>query len=238
MSTLMELKKIIGVDGYSGGWLAIDGQGTPMVFKTINELWRKYHDASRIMIDIPIGLKENGPSERFCDKFARKILKKPRSSSVFRVPSRPAVYADIKEASAINQRYTGKKLSKQALGIIAKIREVDSLLLNNKKAQLILHEVHPELCFYNIAGRTPMRYSKKKKKGVEERRALLQNHFFNLDKLITEARSLDWPLVKIDDVLDALSALVIGMKNELNFIPENGEEDSKGLQMRMYVTSF
>ena len=48
---------------------------------------------------------------------------------------------------------------------LPKIREVDSLLRESAKARRAVREVHPEICFWALAGGRPMRHSKKTERG-------------------------------------------------------------------------
>ena len=88
-----------------------------------------------ILIDIPIGLKTGGSGERLSDLGARSILK-ARKSSIFPVPCREAIYAKTyKEACEVNERLTGKRISKQAWNIVPKIRDVDGFSGRKRKFQ-------------------------------------------------------------------------------------------------------
>ena len=88
----------VGVDACKAGWFAVvlqeENKWEFGVFPDISVLWNQYRQARLILIDIPIGLVDSGIHERICDKEARTLLGPPRSSSVFPVPSRPAVYSE------------------------------------------------------------------------------------------------------------------------------------------------
>lgn len=85
-----------------------------------------------ILIDIPIGLKNGVHGERLSDLGARRILK-ARKSSIFPIPCREAVYVgSYTKACEVNEKITGKRISKQAWNIVPKIRDVDSFLVENK----------------------------------------------------------------------------------------------------------
>lgn len=158
---------VVGADGCRAGWFAVtltkDGPGRPQIFLDVFNLWREHTEAASILLDIPIGLRESGPQERLCDLRARQLLGR-RGSSVFPVPCRDAVYAEAyPEACDINQHLTGRRLSRQTWNITPKIRQVDELLSGQASARLQIREVHPEVCFWALAGGHPMRHSKKKK---------------------------------------------------------------------------
>ena len=230
----------VGVDSCKAGWFAvkfIDGSNWEVnVFRSIPRLWNSCKDASLILIDIPIGLVEKDSNERVCDKEARKLLGRKRGSSVFPVPCRDAVYADIQQASNINSERTGRKLSKQVSWIIPKIRQVDQLLTSNNVAKLRIREVHPELCFWALNCRNPMVFSKKDRRGIKERKKILFSLYPHCELIFKYAehayRRKD---VARDDILDALVAAVTASKGEqvLMTIPSKPQIDSKGLRMEM-----
>ena len=126
-------------------------------------------DSDRIFVDIPIGLPD-GPEGRRCDTEARGRLRAPRASSVFPVPVRTALFAaTYEEASRVNREASGKGLTRQTFAILRKIREVDQLLGRSEKARRIVREIHPEICFWALAGGSPMGHSKKKGAGFDRK---------------------------------------------------------------------
>ena len=56
-----------------------------------------------------------------------------------------------------------------------RIREVDRLLLSDEKARRVVREIHPEICFWALAG-IPMKYRKKRHEGYFERIAVMGTH--------------------------------------------------------------
>jgi predicted RNase H-like nuclease len=229
-----------GADGCRAGWFAIaltrNGQWQIEIFPDIAELWKKYRKASLILVDIPVGLKEKGAEERRCDKDARKLLGPPKASSVFRVPCRQAVYAaTYEEASAINFRITERRLSRQTWGICPKIRQVDSLLLTDASARARLKEVHPEVCYWALAG-SPMQHNKKRAEGFAERIKVLQSYHSATEEIVQHSlQNYRRQEVGKDDILDALVAAITalaGMK-ALVSVPVPPESDECGLPMQM-----
>ena len=139
----------IGIDGCKNGWFffRFDGEvGTFGVTKTVAGILDNLPDDARVLIDIPIVLKERGGTERQCDLDARELLRPKRHSSVFPAPCRQALRAGTYEAASDkNQRITGRRLSRQVWGILPKIREVDDLLRSSGQMQTLISEAHPEL---------------------------------------------------------------------------------------------
>jgi predicted RNase H-like nuclease len=79
----------IGVDACKAEWFAVmlteEGNWRVNIFPNISNLWNQSKDARLILIDIPIGLREDDFNERICDQEARKLLGPKRGSSVFPV---------------------------------------------------------------------------------------------------------------------------------------------------------
>ena len=229
----------VGVDGCRAGWLAIgleaEGSWQVNIFPDVSNLWDHHRRASLILIDIPVGLKTGGKAERRCDPVVRKLLG-PRRSSVFPAPCREAIYAgSYQEACDINQRLTSKRLSVENWNIIPKIREMDCLLSDDASARNRIREIHPELCFWGLAGR-PMQHAKKRNEGLSERLQLLQSIYPQTADIVNHAlstyRRKD---VARDDILDALAAAVTGLMGVDNLvsIPQEPEFDERGLRMEM-----
>lgn len=244
------IKKVfVGVDGCRAGWFAVilnekyerDRKWEMGIFpdfsSLVNFLKKEYKEAEPlILIDIPIGLKNGGNGERLSDFEARRVLQ-TRKSSIFPVPCREAVYAEsYEEACELNEKLTGKRISRQAWNIVPKIRDVDSFLIENEKIREKVREVGPEICFQAFAG-LPMKNSKKSEEGFLERKQILEKTYPSTDELIKAALSnyRRKDLAK-DDILDALvTALTakMGFKYGFQYVPCKPEIDSKGLKLQM-----
>ncbi len=187
----------IGVDGCPGGWAAVVIEGIPhteqflsvqaALYPTLSELWQDLSPnapCDRVLIDIPIGLPEgasgllNDVEDRNCDRDCRKLLPKHRKSSVFPVPARQALRAE--DPSAANAAATGRKLSRQTINILPKIRETDDFLASRLRQGLpvagLIEESHPELVFARLnsqADGAPM-HRKKEAEGQRERLEILR----------------------------------------------------------------
>ena len=152
-----------GVDGCRAGWISVaqeveSGQISAGVFADSVSLLTG-SPAELTAIDIPIGLPTDRP--RRCDVEARRLLGH-RGSSVFPTPVRAALSAETYEqACRSSAEACGKRLSKQAFGILPRIRSVDSVLRENPGLRDKVVEVHPELCFYYWNGQCPMLHPKR-----------------------------------------------------------------------------
>jgi predicted RNase H-like nuclease len=196
---------VMGVDGCPGGWVCfeIDLQSrrtAVQVFRSFTELISASPGPKLIAIDIPIGIPTTGA--RACDVVARKLLGKPRSNSVFPAPVRATFSATTyQEACALSFKVQGKKLSRQTFEIISKIREVDDVMTSALQARVF--EVHPEMSFWAINGKQPLRHPKLKKEGREERLSLLLSHYPAIKSHLAE---LERANVAEHDLLDAAIA--------------------------------
>ena len=230
----------VGVDGCPAGWFSItlvrDGKWTAELFSDISTLWDGCTEAELILVDIPIGLRENGKQERMCDLEARKLLSPYRRGSVFPVPCRAALYIEeYGDASRINFNITGRRLSRQSWNIMPKIRQMDQLLNDVPRARTKIREIHPEICFHGLAGR-PMIRSKRTAEGLLERLDILASVCGEAwDIYRTCMAKYRRAQVARDDILDALVGAVMARAGEENLttIPEEPQRDERGLPMEM-----
>lgn len=231
--------KYIGVDGCRAGWflfwLGEDDKSGFSLLHHIDELDAYVDAAEHILIDIPIGLLRRAPDERVCDKQARKMLGRPRGSSVFAAPSRCALECKTYQAANNRNRLcTGRGLSRQCFGILPKIREVDAYL-ETRARRLKIHEMHPELCFWALNQHTAMRDNKKTNEGYQERVAVLTRyHRPARDAIAMAMQRYPRASVARDDIVDALVGAVTAKNSQpLRSVPENPERDEKGLAMEI-----
>ena len=127
---------VAGVDGCRGGWVVVLAavlastdrpvQMSSRLCATFAEVLALPERPQSIAVDMPIGLLEQAaPGGRPCDREARAVLGRPRSSSVFSPPTRKALAArSYAEVATLN----GAGMSKEAFNILPKIREVDALM--------------------------------------------------------------------------------------------------------------
>lgn len=223
-----------GVDGCRAGWFVVgltaEGGFQHAVYERFADFWRaSSRRAARVLVDMPIGLPEQG--ERACDHAARACLK-ARRSSIFITATRAALYADTyAAANEINRANGGKGISKQAWNIAYKIRELDALLRTTPRAATRVHESHPEIALWALAGRE-MVYNKKTHAGRTERLALLAEQYAHTPTLYADAiqryRRKD---VAGDDILDALVLAITAQSAALVTLPTPPPHDGQGLPM-------
>ncbi|HEX6873519.1 MAG TPA: DUF429 domain-containing protein [Micromonosporaceae bacterium] len=187
--------RAVGVDGYAGGWVAVELHGGEFVRAwcagTLATLLGQV-PADAVGVDMPLGLLGSG--WRSADLHAAAALG-ARRSSVFRVAPRPVWAAGShQEASSLCRELTGAGLSMQAWRLGEKILEAEAYRATGAHE---LFEVHPELVFAGLAG-APLRFAKKTWNGQAARRALLAGVGIELPGDLGPAG-----VVPVDDVLDA-----------------------------------
>jgi len=190
---------VAGVDGCPAGWLAVfrsfDGRDhSAKIVKSIADVCTASERPKIVAVDIPIGLLSiSRPGGRAADRACRKILGRIRQSSIFPPPCRATLQAvSFGQACEIEQANSAppKKLSRQTFNILAKIREVDAVAL---RFEGLIFECHPEVSFWAMNARQPMRLPKKPSRrknpdsesGLRERRQLLLRNGYDAEFLTT-----------------------------------------------------
>lgn len=236
----------IGVDGCPGGWICVvqaaDGTLHARFEAAFEEVVACNEDAI-FAVDMPIGLPDVGhgiePGVRGCDREARRLLGFPRSTSVFSAPVRDLlaidsgdIVRDHTEASRISQAVSGRKVTRQTMNILPRIREVDELLQSRPALRDRIFEVHPELSFRQINGAS-LDAGKRSREG----RAIRIGHLAELhgEQTLTQLQSrIKGTPARTEDLLDALACLWsaerIAMGAHMT-IPEHPEHDATGLPM-------
>ena len=231
----------VGIDGCKSGWFYFrfdDELATFGVVDQLAELLDTLPDDACALIDMPIGLRARGKRERQCDIETRQKLG-PRRSSVFAAPLRPVLRAkDYATANAQQKRLSGRGLSRQSWNLVPKIRELDTLLLQQSRAQAIFHEAHPELLFAGLAG-GPMSHPKKTRDGFTERMTILSILHPDAETLVASAFLAHGGFEAArDDVVDAfVLALAARKREQLLGLPAEAERDPKGLAMQIVYLS-
>jgi predicted RNase H-like nuclease len=230
----------VGVDWCGDHWLAVSFDESEFdqaeVFDEIGKLWHDYEEtAERILIDIPIGLIEQGDEGRECDSLARQVLG-PRSRAVFTPPVREATRKRrYPAAKRVNERKAGMSLSKQAFAISDCISAVDDLLRNVPEARGTFLESHPEVCFRAFAGDV-LQHSKHTAGGYAERMRTLASYDPDAPPVVQQAaEATAGHDVTVDDVIDAV---VLGYaakpgQGSRYSLPPDPPLDPKGLPMQI-----
>jgi predicted RNase H-like nuclease len=206
------------------------------VCETIDELAvRRGHDAV-VGVDVPMGLLD-AVDLRPCDRHARTLLRR-RRSTIFQPPSRPVLGAETYPAAralVAQLRAThpeARSLSAQAFGLVPKVSEVDSWLLEHPDAQDWLYEAHPELSFRAMHGR-PLEESKHARAGRRARLGLICAAFPDARQVIGTT-PIPTGQARLHDTLDAYAVLWSALRIARgDHTVLGGERDSRGLIMRI-----
>lgn len=219
------MNNYLGIDGFRFGWVAAwIGERGDHGFDYSPGLTRLLAlPHVRAMIDMPIGLNPAG--YRLCDLRARELI----GPAVFLGARRDLwTFTDMAEANRYYWAHEGKGrgVSAQLWNIRDKIREVDQIMTPARQATT--GEAHPELVFWNLAGR--VRLAKKASAlGRKQRVALLaQRGFTRLPKWLTQRHGTG---IGRDDLIDAC-ACAIAARDSTQRV--GGEEtDPRGLRMEI-----
>jgi predicted RNase H-like nuclease len=205
----IEMTWVAGVDGCRGGWftlLAGVTRAAEFPMQVASRLCRDFREVLAlpeqpvmIAVDMPIGLLARpSPGGRTCDVHARKLLGRPRASSVFSPPTRTGLSAlSYEDVAGLN----GASMSQQAFHILPRIRDLDQAITPHHQRYVV--EAHPEMAFMNLAG-SPMSHNKKTIEGRAERMRELRRVFGNAFEDPRRVRR-EHPAaqVALDDVVDA-----------------------------------
>ena len=198
----------IGADGCKGGWITCildHGKLYTERHESMETIIKRYPVFDAFLIDMAIGLRSSAEQLR-PDDLARKELG-PRSSTIFPIPCRQAVYAATEEEQKqANIKALGKSLSKQTINIIPKIRELDEFLNGHPEYKNRILESHPEVDFARLRGSAVMTW-KKGYPGFTERAGILKKYLPREDfsGLWKRAKELK---CNPDDLLDAVCLAV------------------------------
>ena len=227
---------LAGVVPFAKGWLAATAklQGItmsseePQVFRSFLELL-DYKPAYQVIAAfVPIGLLDSPSGKgRQCEQDARRVLGWPRSSAVASSPVRAALGSSTYEEAA---RLSGGHLSPVTWHQRRRIKEVDESIA--PYWQRVVHEVHPELCYFQLNGDKAVKYSKHTDLGKEERRGLLTAKFPGVERIL-DARVSG---VNKAQLLDAAACLWTSRRivaRGVSRLPEDPEWDSQGLRMEL-----
>ena len=191
---------VLGVDACGKqGWVGIrltDGAyAGSLVDLRLERLIERAAEVDAVAVDMALGLVEKG--WRAVDLAARALLG-VRRSSVFPIAPRLVwLEQDYPAAAGRCQELTGNRLSRQAWALKPKLLEARECWLADER----IHEVHPEVSFYALAGGVPPAYAKKTWRGQNQRRSLLAGAGLVLPDELGEADH-----IPADDVLDAAAA--------------------------------
>lgn len=248
---------LAGVDGCPGAWLAVFARADgailpPRVVKRFADIAFGDERPAIIAVDMPIGLPERSPAGgRLAEREARALLGE-RRSSVFRIPSRPAVEASMAaEPADARERFFAacaiaretsedrKGFAKQGFYILGKVAEIDAFLRAHKDHTGRVFETHPELAFVMMNDGKALDLPKKVKSrvhppGLEMRRRLLTRA--GIDESVAAMKAPKG--AADDDLIDALACLVTArrlFRGEARSYPQDPPRDAFDLPMAIWA---
>ena len=237
---------VAGVDGCRVGWIAVfvDLDGRAPAHLCLASSFVDLIDGPRtpkiIAVDMPIGLPDfiEGPG-RVAEQAARPHVP-GKSSSIFSVPSRKAIYAEehggLEDAkrTARETSCPPKAFSLEARNIFRKIREIDRLLIARPTLRSRVYETHPELAFCLLNSGVPLLSKKRNPSGRKARSRLLRKA--GVDKAILSMRppsGSQW-----DDLIDAVVCAVVARRiaaKEAVSYPARPGRDRYGLPVAIWA---
>ncbi len=169
---------VFGIDGCKAGWIVAEevnkNELKIRLFSSLSQLEILAKNEVTVGIDIPLQIHDRG--FRRADSEARALLKS-RASSIFSAPAKKTLLAKTyTDACEVNFSVCGKKISKQSWFLFKKIKRSQITFLQ-KKNNLKLYEVHPELSFMAMNNMKVLEYGKKTVEGFDLRYRLLKQFF-------------------------------------------------------------
>jgi predicted RNase H-like nuclease len=228
----------VGAVWSEGSWFAVafdrDGFDHAAVFAEVGDLWVRYEEtAERVLVDVPVGLVEEGEEGRRCDELAGRVLG-PMSDAVVTPPVREATRKRrYPAAQRVNERKAGRGISERAFAMSDAIVAVDELLQNVPEAKAAFAESHPEVCFRALAGE-PLEHGKDYAAGYAERMRTLAQHDRDAPPVVqAAAEATESHEVAVADVLDgvALAYTAAPGEGDLRTLPADPPTDAAGLPM-------
>jgi predicted RNase H-like nuclease len=238
---------LAGVDGCRTGWVVAlvrpaDDEIRVRIEPSFSGVLGAAERPAVVAVDMPIGLPPRiGPGGRGPESAVRPLLGQ-RQSSVFSVPSRPAIYAqDYWDACRIASKTSdpSRKVSKQLFMIAPKIREVDAVLRASAEAAARVFEVHPEVAFWRLNGGRALDEPKKVKSRPYEPGLVLRRRLLVAAGVPEAVACADPPRgAAADDLLDALACATIARRIHAGVarpFPENFGRDEFALPMAIWA---
>jgi predicted RNase H-like nuclease len=221
---------VAGVTPCRGGWLVASAKLQGTVFAPENPVrMDRFIDVvdqrptyTVLALNAPVGyLNATKSGGRTCDHEARVLLGR-RGGAVKSAPVRIDTTRDID--------LLPDHLDAISRTLLPRYREVAAEMAPFR--QRSVYEVNPDLSFYQLNGDVPMLWSKRSQKGVDERRALLQEKVPGVLRVI----DAEVPGAFEAHLLDVAAILWTARRifaRAVVRIPEDPEWDDQGLRMEL-----
>jgi len=209
-----------------GGWLVCSAKlqaatiapEDPRVLEEFPLIFEERPQFTTIALAAPIGYPEQPGAQRKCDDEARALLGR-RAITVRTTPVRSTVESGIP--------LENEHLDAITLMRLPKYREVVLEMLPYR--QRTVYEAHPELSFHVINADQPLKWSKRREEGIQERRVLLEKRIPGIRRVL----DAEIPGVHPWHLNDAAAMLWTARRifaKAATRIPTDPEWDSEGLR--------
>ena len=194
----------------------------PKVFDSFREVLDERPSYVAIVVNAPIGyLDRPGMGTRSCDRDARALLGR-RALTIRDAPSRATLMGEVP--------WNESHLDAVTITLLPRYMEVAAEM--SPFRQRVVYSGNPELSFYELNDRTPLRWSKKRVEGEEERRAILMAKIPGINRIIDDADDIAPISHRLDSAaLMWTSRRVFG--HAAKRLPIDGEWDSEGMRTEM-----
>jgi predicted RNase H-like nuclease len=220
----------------------VDGLAGAAVHPSLGAVWAAHGErAERLLVDVSVGLHDEGRAERRCDALARAVLG-DRAGAVVPPPVRPVVRKRrYPVAERTSERLTGRGLSERAFARTEPLAALDDLLGEVPEARAVVAESHPELCFRALAG-APLEHPRETAAGYAERLRTLAEFDPEAAPALQRAAAATGEsddgaarAVAVPDVLDALALGYAARPGpgRLRSLPPDPPTDPAGLAMAL-----
>ena len=209
-----------------GGWLVCSAKlhaatlapEDPRVLPEFALIFEERPQFSTIALAAPIGYPDEVGTPRTADLDARRLLGR-RAITVRSTPVRSTVESGIP--------LEGEHLDAITLMRLPKFKEVVAEMLPYR--QRTVYEAHPELSFHVINGDAPLKWSKRREEGIQERRVLLEKRIPGIRRVLDAEIERIQPWHLNDAAAMLWTARRIFAKAGIR-IPTDPEWDSEGLR--------
>lgn len=192
----------------------------PRIYDLFQEILSEHPAYSTIVVNSPVGYADDVETGlRKCDVEAKRLLGR-RAMTVRRIPTRSTLVEGNDGSADGLDAVTSMRLPvmKEVAGEMSPYR------------QRLVFEGHPELSFYVLNQDAPLRYSKLKAMGRDERRDVLVNKVRGIERVT------DSDIAPPQHLLDAAALLFSARRVFLHAakrVPSEAEWDSEGLRMEI-----
>jgi len=191
-----------------------------LLYESFQSILDEHPSYSAVVVNAPIGFADQ-PSQGFrqCDIEARALLGR-RAITIRRAPTRTTL---LNRGDVSDDHLDAVTAMRVPMMI-----EVASEISPYRQRQV--YEGHPELSFYFLNREAPMRFSKRRAAGRDERRDVLVERINGIEKIV------DATIAPTAHLLDAAALLFSARRVFLHAarrLPSDAEWDSEGLRMEI-----